>query len=439
MTTGIRPWAILLLQVVFTTWLGGSLACGQHKPLHEVNPPRLPRASPAIVISGAILVDGRGGEPVPDSLVIVEGGTIRAVGRRADARLPDGAVVINASGKTLMPGFLDPHLHVGEDARRMVSRSLAILRNGVTAARDPGRAIEDYAPVLALEQPLPRLFLTGKHFDQVPHAHPKNAIDIQSSPQAQAQIDKIVSEGGSALKVYYRLPLPLIEATCERADYHQIPVTAHLELIRADAAIRAGVDGLEHVTSCGTAIAEEAAAVEFEQAVDADNAARNSWRFRLWAQVDLDHPRVSKLIDLLAQEQVFLTPTLNVFERRRGDDFDSEAYHVAGFQNMLQFVRMCHAGGVVVLASSHGTPATCKEGWAMQHEMELLAEAGLSPLEVISAATLWPARFFRCQDRLGSIEAGKQADLVLYDGRPHENLSDLWKVERVMQAGHWIE
>ncbi|MEM9587653.1 MAG: amidohydrolase family protein, partial [Planctomycetota bacterium] len=112
---------------------------------------------------------------------------------------------------------------------------------------------------------------------------------------------------------------------------------------------------------------------------------------------------------------------------------------VEGFQKMLRFTLLCHQAGVPVVASSHGNPPVCEEGWAMQHEMRLLHEAGLSPLEVITAATLEPAKFFRCEDRLGSIEVGKHADLVLYEGKPHEDLDDLWKVAKVMQAGRWVK
>lgn len=142
---------------------------------------------------------------------------------------------------------------------------------------------------------------------------------------------------------------------------------------------------------------------------------------------------------MMAARQIFLTPTLNVFERRPGDRFHSQPYHIDGFENMMQFTRMCHDAGVPVVADSHGKPATCKEGWAMQHEMRLFVEAGMLPLDVITASTLMPAKFFRCEDRLGSIEAGKQADLVLYDGLPHEDINELWNVDRVMQAGRWVE
>lgn len=416
-----------------------SARASEFNGLAEVNPPNEQDATHTTVLRDVTLVDGRGGEPVERAVVVVTGSKISAIGRLSEVSYPDDAEVVNARGKTLLPGLLDPHLHVGTNPRTIMRRPALVLGNGVTGARDPGRGIEDYAPALSSDQSLPRLFLTGKHFDQQPHAHPHNALDVQSAQHARDAVDRIVAQGGSGIKVYYRLPLPLIEATCDQADRHGIPVTAHLELFDADKAIAAGIDGIEHVTSCGTAIADPAAAELFRQAVDADNAARRPWRFRLWAGIDLEHPRVAEFIELLVEKGIFLTPTANVFERRPGDRFDSEPYHVDGFAKMMQFVGMCHDAGVPVVASSHGTPSVCEEGWAMQYEMRLLQEAGMSPLEVITGSTLHPAQFFGCADRLGSIEVGKQADLVLYDGAPHEDLNDLWSVDRVMQAGRWVE
>ncbi len=404
----------------------------------EVNAPESSNNPKVIVIRDVTLVDGRGGKPVERAVVVVQDSKIIAVGTVGQVDVPADAEVIDGSGKTMLPGLLDPHLHVGRDSKTMLQRPFLILSRGVTSARDPGRAIEDYAPLLASGKRLPRLFLTGKHFDQQPHAHPYNALDIQTPRQARDAVDEIVRKGGSAIKVYYRLPLPLINATCDQADKHGIPVTAHLELFNAEQAIASGIDGLEHVTSCGTSIAAPEDAELFRKTVDADNAARRPWRFRLWAKIDLEHPRVKKFINLLADQGIFLTPTLNVFERRSDDQFDSEPYHVDGFQTMLRFIQLCHEAGVPIVASSHGKPPVCEEGWAMQHEMRLLHEAGLSELEVITASTRTPAQFFGCADRLGTIQVGKQADLVLYDGQPHQDLDDLWKVSAVMQAGRWV-
>jgi hypothetical protein len=112
------------------------------------------------------------------------------------------------------------------------------------------------------------------------------------------------------LKVYFRLPLATIRAVCEAAHQRNIPVTAHLEIVRADDAIEAGLDGIEHVTSVGTAIADSMEAENFRQAVTADNNARNEGRYQLWSKIDLDSPRVNRLINLMVRRGVFFSPNL---------------------------------------------------------------------------------------------------------------------------------
>src|SRR5207244_3822262 len=133
-------------------------------------------------------------------------------------------------------------------------------------------------------------------------------------------VNRFVDEGASVIKVYYRLPLELIGVACEAAHQRGVPVTAHLELVRADDAIRAGLDGVEHITSFGTVLAEPDEAERFRKAVSADNEARRKARYELWSRLDLRaSPRVGPLLDLILKRKVFLSPTLAVFEKRRGD------------------------------------------------------------------------------------------------------------------------
>ena len=175
-----------------------------------------------------------------------------------------------------------------------------VLSRGVTTLRDPSLPIRDYDPVRNGGRPMPRCFLTGRHFDQEPHAYPHDAVAIRSPDEARATVARHVAEGASAIKVYYRLPPELIRATCAAAHERGVPVTAHLELVDADEAIRAGLDGVEHVTSFGTALATPEAAERFREAVRRDNEARRDGRYRLWAGLDLDDARrVRPLIDLI--------------------------------------------------------------------------------------------------------------------------------------------
>jgi imidazolonepropionase-like amidohydrolase len=247
-----------------------------------------------------------------------------------------------------------------------------------------------------------------------------------------------VDEGASVIKVYYRLPLELIRVACQAAHRRGVPVTAHLELVNADGAIRAGLDGVEHITSFGTALAEPDEAERFRKAVSEDNEARRKSRYELWSRLDLPtSSRVRPLLDLIVKRKVFVSPTLAVFEKRRGDPGVTEV-EARGFENMLAFVRLCHRAGVRVVVGSHSTVPKAGRGWAYQRELELLAECGLTPMETIAAATRSNSDFFRVSARLGTIEPGKLADLVLLEDDPLKDVRAMRRVERVMLNGRWI-
>jgi imidazolonepropionase-like amidohydrolase len=143
------------------------------------------------------------------------------------------------------------------------------------------------------------------------------------------------------------------------------------------------------------------------------------------------------LINLIVKQKIFLSPTLAVFERRAGDKGVADV-DARGYANMLQFVRLCHRAGATMVVGSHSSVPKAERGWAYQREMELLVECGLTPREVITAATRNNARFFHSDGRLGSIEAGKLADLVLIEGDPLANIADMRRVKREMLNGQWV-
>lgn len=394
--------------------------------LAEINPPSPEQGQTAII--GATLIDGTGTPAVANAVVLVQNGNITAVGPRPEIKIPPDANRIDASGLYLLPGLMDAHFHTGNP-----NRMDALLDGGVTAFRDPGRPLDVYDEWLATDRSLPRAFLTGPHFDQTPHAHPKNAVDLQTSDAVAAEVDRVVKRGASAIKIYYRLPLDLIRAACERADHHGVPVVAHLELVRADDAIRAGLDGIEHITALGTALAEEDDARAFENGVRNNNAFRENGRYWLWSRLKFEgNPKVRSLLDVMVERGTYLTPTFIPFEVQPGDDKATPEKH-AGFAKMMEFTAIAHRAGVPVIASSHGpTPES------NHHELELLVHAGLSPMEAIQTATGQAAPFFGAAERLGTIEQGKVADLVLLSEDPLADISAVRAVRRVMLAGKWV-
>ena len=407
-----------------------------HAPVKEYN--NVGGADPrrTLAIVGATLIDGRGGPPVSDSVVVVRGERILAAGSRRSVRVPAGAEVYEARGMTLLPGLIDAHFHIdGDDGLPAL-----FLSHGVTSLRDPGQWLEAYdaASGAAHRAPVPRLFLTGPHLDSPPAAYPADSYVVRDAEEARLAVKRFADQGASAFKVYFRLPVGLIRVVCEEAHRRGLPVTSHLEIVDAADAIRAGVDGVEHVTSFGTALSLTAREAEkYRQAVLADNAARREGRYEVWSRINPSGPRAQALFKLMVEHGTYLSPTLAIFERRAGDK-DTTDVHVNGFKNMQDFTVRAWRAGARVVVGSHSAVPHAERGWAYQRELELLVEAGLTPMEAIVSGTSRNARFFRVEERLGSVEPGKLADLLFVEGDPLKDIRAMRNVRRVMLGGVWV-
>lgn len=402
------------------------------RSLREVNQVAQPPAASTIAIVGATLIDGRGGPAIPDAVVIVRGDRILAVGKRNSVPIPRDAEVVEANGLTLLPGLIDSHFHIdGDDPLPAL-----YLSHGVTSLRDPGQWIEAYDAARKASAPVPRLFLCGPHLDSPPPAYPLDSFIVRDADETRLAVNRFIDDGASAIKVYYRLPLALIKVAIDTAHARGVPVMGHLEIVDARDAINSGIDGIEHATSFGTALLPLRDAEKYRQAVLADNNARREGRYQVWNKIDLDTPQARALFKLIVDRGVVVSPTLAVFERQPGDK-DTTAVHVHAFKQMEAFVGLVKKAGAKVVVGSHSDVPHAKRGWAYQRELELLVEAGLTPMDAIVAGTSENARYFHIEDRLGTIEAGKLADLILIQGDPLRDISNLRRIQRVMLNGIW--
>ncbi|MCB1022551.1 MAG: amidohydrolase family protein [Acidobacteria bacterium] len=386
------------------------------------------------LLEGARVIDGTGRAPIEDAAVLIDGNHIAAVGRRGEIQAPAGAERFDFSGKTLVPGYIDHHFHIADDPT-MVPLFLA---GGVTFARDPGAWMELFAPVHAWKKANglagPRLSLCGPHLDGPNPAYPTDSVVILSPEEARRWVRGQIEAGATAIKVYFRLPLESVRATAEEAHRYGVPVTSHLEILDVRAAVEAGVDGVEHITSLGIALVPPMEAERYRQAVYKDNNARRDGRYEIWAQVDPHGERARELAEFLARRGTFVDPNLAVFERREKPGDPLSALQAKAWRNMRDYVGVLHRAGVPIVVGSHSEVPFAERGHAYHRELETLVEAGLTPMEALTAAGQTGARFLRRTD-VGEIAPGKLADLVVLDANPLDDISNAARVHRVVMNG----
>lgn len=400
--------------------------------IHELNETEIPKGDKVIALIGGALIDGRGGDPVLNACVVVRNDKIEFAGKAGDIKIPKDAERIDAKGLTILPGLIDAHYHNGYSQEMPP----LFLSRGVTSVRDPGAWMDIYDSVRASGKSIPRLFLTGPHIDMYPPAYPGNSYLVNDPEEGRLAVQLFASQGATAIKVYYRLSVAIIREICTTAHQYGIPVTAHLEITNARGAIEAGLDGIEHITSFGTCLLPLREVEKYKQIVTADNSARNRGRYEAWNSLNLENNVVAdSLIQFLSDKKTFVCPTLAVFEKQSDR---SDSIEVNGFGNMVKFVGLAKNGGVRIVVGSHTWVPYAETGFAYFREMELLQDAGLSTLEVIQAATIENARFLRIDERLGSIEEGKIADLILVEGDPSKDIQAMRNVKRVMLNGVWV-
>ena len=423
-----------------------------------------------IAITGVRVFDGH--QTAEDQTVIITGELIASVGPRQATSIPAGASVIDGTGRTLLPGFIDMHTHVTASALPL------FLAYGVTTVKDVGNTYERVLPARDAEhrgEALPRVYCCGPLVDGDPPFWPDHSYALASDADAQAAADDLAAHHVDACKAYMMLPVAQMRAFVSRALEHGLSTSAHLGHVSASEAMDAGVAGFEH-----TAQSFYTEVVREELVWHADERRRRGlgafWAnfVRGWADVDLTSRRVGRICERAAGAGVYVDPTLVTLQRtvargERGIDaldadpvmseyaaseragwrathdrffaeWSSNDYAAArrALEKVQGFTALLHRTGVRIHASTDAPFAYILPGSSYYTELELLNEAGLSAEQALACGTSVPASTLGADD-IGVIAPGRRADLLLVLGDPTLSIGALRGLERVFKGGRELD
>ena len=403
-----------------------------------------------LVLEGGTLIDGTGNAPITNAVIVIDGSRIKAVGPRGQVSYPANARVIRTDGRTMLPGLVDAHVHIRDYMPPM------FLRYGVTTVADTHDPTEwSLAQRDAINSGRikgPRTFVSGERAANTREGNPPS-IPLQTVDEARAYVRKLIAMGVDVIKVDLSLSYDQLRAVIEEATAAGLSVVGHSQNIRKAAEV--GLKYMEHTDTLTMAILE------------AMGRTARSTRDQRGADIALmDTALFPPLIEFMVKQGVYVNPTLAAQWRSstpRGAEWaaaaakivqdpglafvpadvrrswtqpDSREPNREGYAKMAEFVRKyAEAGGKVVSA----TDAGFMPGLSMHYEMQMVADIGVPPMKVIQGATLWAAESFGKARDLGSVEAGKLADVIVIDGNPLNNIATTQNIRMVIKDGRVVD
>lgn len=422
--------------------------------------------APLVALTHVRVIDGTGAPAMEDQTMIIESGRIKTMGDAAGVNVPEGAKVMELRGFTLIPGLVGMHDHFfypsgGETALYNLlgfSAPRLYLAAGVTTVRTTG-TIEPTTDLNLKKQidagriPGPKTHVTGPYLEGV-GSFTAQMHELKDADEARKMVEFWADAGVTSFKAYMHITRAELTAAIEAAHRRGLKLTGHLCSIGFREAAALGIDNLEHGLMVDT---------EFVPGKQPDACPSQQETATVLAKLDLESQPVKEMIRDLVEHHVAITSTLPVFETfvpnrppldqraldamlpearidyllRRGRIGETTASARAeGFKKELQFEReFVKAGGLLIAGLDPTGYGGVVPGFGDQREVELLVEAGFTPLEAIHMATANGAEFLGRVDRIGTLAPGKQADVVVLQGDPSKNISDIRKVRLVFKDG----
>jgi imidazolonepropionase-like amidohydrolase len=425
-------------------------------------------ADAALVLSHATVIDVASGALQPDQAVVIEGDRIISIGPSAKARLPKGAQVVDVTGKFLIPGLWDMHVHtifgdwLPKDEKIILPLFVA---NGITGVRDMGGDLEELkvwrAQIAAGKLLGPRMVISGPMLDGPVPRFPSSA-PVKNAADGKRIVDELKKSGADFIKIQSLIPRDGYFAAADEAKKLGIPFVGHVpDAVRASEAANAGQRSVEHFTGVfeGCSTIEDQLMTgpkgpgRFVETYDPAHAqvlialfAKNQtwqvptlvWEHGQWLidESDFSHDPLTKYAPAAWKDRTWPMFTKDILK-----DMDTDPLPVRErFTQMeLEMVNRMHKAGVPFLAGTDTAAGVhVFPGFSLHEELTYFVKAGLTPLEALQTATRNPALFFGKTADLGSVEPGKLADLVLLDANPLDDIHNTQKIRAVVLAGHYL-
>src|SRR5215213_6746386 len=427
--------------------------------------------APIVVLAHLRVIDGTGAAPREEQTIIISGGKIQSIEASATAKVPAGAQVLDLKGYTVLPGLVGMHNHLffpmggsppmysnmGSSFPRLY------LALGVTTIRTTGSVapytdLEIKGLIDAGRMIGPKMHVTAPYFEGkgafTPVMH-----QLADANDARRMVNFWADQGATSFKAYMNITRDELRAAVEEAHKRGLKVTGHLCSIGYKEAAELGMDDLEH------GLFADSEFVPNKQPDQCPQGVQSSLR-----QLDINGAAAQETIRTLVAKNVAVTSTLPVFEAGSAPlaqsgigassallnprmmnvmstdarvrylqaraRVSSESNFVALLRKAMEFERaFVKAGGLLIAGLDPTGNGGIVAGFGDLREVELLVEAGFTPVEAIKIASLNGAKFLGEDARIGSIAPGKQADLMVVKGNPATNINDIEKVEIVFKDG----
>ncbi|MCU0622237.1 MAG: amidohydrolase family protein [Gemmatimonadaceae bacterium] len=424
-------------------------------------------AQPVTALVGGTLIDGHGGPPVRNSVVLVRGETIQAIGTVGTLAVPAGATTISTEGMTVLPGLWDMHVHLmlaghGNYAKwdreyppRLGSEILPAtarqtLLAGVTSVRDLGAPLDE---ILALkrrvdagELPGPTIYPSGPFLQHAPYPGTEAfRWGVNGPDDARAKVRRLADAGVKVIKLIDQdeMTLDEVRAIVDEAHARRLPVVAHAhrpEEIRRGLAV--GVDCFEH-----TGLATAPRYPDDIMAALRERSARGNIAPLYWT------PTISVLDGYTGKRdddeflddpawQLGLSRATVTDIRASLARLDTLSYYrfVPSRKPWLvtKFRQLRESGVRLLIGTDGGVPATWHGSSTVEEMVAWVREFGMDPMETVRAATYWPALSLGVLDRVGTVSAGKAADLLVVRGNPLQDITRLRQVAVVLKGGRRV-